>query len=276
MGQELVRSERVAGRRGAGRGNVLLFVALLGISLACRQETPQKVRRANVPQMRVTALVMRTTILPEKKSFVHLVMISGEKVRLSEETDTWRLFDLKNETVTFVDSIAKTYRVVSAANLIRDRLKLVATPSGDSIPPAHFSRGEERTMLGFPARQYLIEAGPYRREIWMSDATPVGDRLFSMLIASEAMSERYASMMREPTRSLVDLKGFPVLDRSDMPYDGSTWTVERRLEKVEKRDVPVSAMTIPQGYRDITPNVPAAGRRSASSPPPDQKTRAGE
>lgn len=277
MGQELVRSERVTSRDRVLRGAVLFFLALSALAVACRQQAPSKPRGTTVPKMRVTAFVIRTNLLPEKKAFVHLVMLSGDKVRLGDETDTWRLFDLKNETVTFVDAVAKTYRTVPAATLIRDRIRLVSSPAADSVPPARFtSPAAERTLFGFRARQHVIEAGPYRREIWMSGATPIGDRFFAMLVASEPMSERYAPMMGEATRGLLGLEGFPVLDRSDMPNDGATWTVERRLEKVERRDVPVALMTIPADYRDITPTAPAAGRRPASSLPSDQTTRAAE
>lgn len=209
-----------------------------------------------VPRIRATAFVIHTNILPDNKAFIHLIVLAGGKVRLGDETDHWRLFDLDKETVTFVDDVSKTYRTVSAATLIGERLGLVSTPAPYSVPTARYTDTNiERTLFGYRARQHVIEAGPYRREIWLSPSTPIGDRFFAMMIASEPISDAYAAMMKEPMRALVTLKGFPVLDRSDMPYDGKTLTVERRLERIETRNVSIHFLTIPVGYRNLTPDV---------------------
>lgn len=277
MGQELVRSERIVRTFRAHRRAGPLLIALCIVAAACSKPAPPKRTSPVVPRMRVTVLVMHTNILPDRRAYTHLVMLAGDKVRLGDETDHWRLFDLKNETVTFVDAVAKTYRTEPAAKLIRDRLALVSSAASESVPPARFSAAaEERTLLGFRAKQHVIQAGPYRREIWMSSSTPIGNRFFAMLVASDPMSERYASMMRDVTRALLSLKGFPVFDRSDMPYDGATMTVERRVVKIVARDVPVAFMTIPVNYRNLTPNEPGVDRRSSSSRRRDRAARAGE
>ena len=101
MGQKLVRSKRV-------------IAALILLCAACK---PQKAvtSKPNAPQIAATVVTIETTIEPSNKKLTHSLVIAGDHARAGDELDVWRLFDLKQKSVTYVDEIAKSYRTESIA-----------------------------------------------------------------------------------------------------------------------------------------------------------------
>jgi len=249
----------------------IVFAALSGCSEPVAPPIPG-ISRALRPGRRVRAKVLsvRTNMSGKNHGFRHLVIYANNRVRVGNEIDSWRLFDLAARTVTTVDEPTRTYRTESLSAVIRKRRELLATPIPDLIKPAEIDLlPEPEVWNDIPIRRYQIRAGGYRRELWMSISPIIPEPFWPMYLATEPLEGPYAGILQKATGLLLQLSGFPVVDRSDMEYGGKTLAVEKVLEKVEERSVPAWWLEVPRGYRNLTPATkPAAGRPASSSPPP--------
>jgi hypothetical protein len=218
---------------------------------------------------------IRTVSEPDKRTTNHSLVIAGDQARSTDEVDRWRLFDLKNETVTFVDDFAKTKRTEPIASLLARRRRTLSQPLAEAIAPARFeSTGETRNLLGVPAARSVITAGDYRRELWIGAHPQIPARLFALMQISDRPTSSFAPMMKTADEALANVRGFPLLDRSELPIGENRMIVERSVASVGVREVPRSLLTIPADYREVIPTKePAARPRPSSSPPPDQKAR---
>lgn len=207
------------------------IVLVLALCVACKPAAPPSKKPATAgPQVRATVVTIRTTVDPPKQTTMHSVVIAGDLARSTDELDVWRLFDVKKGTVTFVDEIAKT-----------SRTEPIGAPQKVTLPPT----GRKQPLLGVEANESLIQIGAYRRELWIAKHPAIPDRLYSML------------------QPIGAPPGFPLLDRTNMPYGkASKFVVERVVVAIGQKDVPKALFEVPRGYRDLTK--PAANRRSAS------------
>lgn len=131
---------------------------------------------------------------------------------------------------------------------------------------------------GVPAHQHRITLGAYKRELWVSDRVLIDPEFFAMQLATEPMSESNAGVMRNVFDRLINLQGFPVFDRAEMPYDGKQLMIERSLARMEQKRIPLAWITLPAGYRDLDApaTTPDAGRPPVSSTPDGRNTPTAE
>lgn len=228
---------------------------LVLVCIACKPATTPtgKPTAAAVPQVRATVVTIRTTTQPAKQTTTHTIVIAGDLARSTDELDTWRLFDVKKETVTYVDDVAKTIRT---------------EPFKASVPqsslPAYLPRatweptGEKRAILGVNAEQSLIRAGAYRRELWIAQHRAIPDRLFAMLQLSDPPRHELAPMMHAVQHAIASTRGFPLLDRTELPYGNAKFVVERTVVGIAEKEVPKAMFEVPRRYRDLTQNVTAS------------------
>ncbi len=249
MGKELVRRQGIAGA-------VLLC-------LSC--DKPAAVApKTGEPQIRATVVTVQTTLQPEGRTITHRIVIAGDKVRSMDELDKWRIIDLKQNNVTFVDTIAKTYRTESIQSLVIERRRALAKPLPDTVPAAEFiATSAERVIHNLPAKQSVIRAGAYQRELWFASHPALPANLFAALYATEPLTSPLAPMMKNVDEALFAMRGFPLADRAELPYGKSKMIVDRNVIKVETREVGQSTLKVPRDYRDVTE--PDANRRPASS-----------
>src|SRR5580765_5123248 len=100
-------------RMGPGRWVALVAVLVV---LACQTKIKHPPRLSAVePKVRATIVTIRTTVQPANRSFVHSLVIAGDRARSGDEVDSWRLFDLKNQSVAYVNDVTKTYHLVPFA-----------------------------------------------------------------------------------------------------------------------------------------------------------------
>jgi hypothetical protein len=245
------------------RWQLVFLCAVLGCA---RAEAPPAARTP-APRgatVAATVLTIRESSHPPTRAFLHRVVVAGSKVRLGDEKDQWRLFDLERRTVTWVDDVARTYREVPLDALVRSRERQLreAIPSSGLRAVSVRDTGETRVVAGITARRLTMELGGYRREVWLSTEPLAGKVFLRMLTASEPISEPWAGVIREVQRTLMRSEGFPVIDVSHLTWDGGELLFQRRLVKVEKLQVPLQWVTIPAGYTDANaPATPAAGSR---------------
>lgn len=204
--------------------------------------------------MRATVVTIRTTIEPEKKTHTQTLVIAGNRARNTSEVDSWRLYDTKAETITFVDDVAKTIRVEKMDDATkRHRAALAAT-----IPP-HYPRlratrtGSKMPLQGLTAEHLVVQHGGYKRELWIAEHPSIPRGLFALMQASERPASPLAPMMRSVDEALLATRGFPFADRTEVALGNQKMVIDRLVVSVEQRQIAEAALSVPRGYEDVTP-----------------------
>jgi hypothetical protein len=222
-----------------------------------------------VPQARATVVTIRTTIVPANRTTTHALVIGESVARSTDEAGIWRLFDFQGNRVTFVDDVAKTYRVVPLSTLIQDRRAINNRETTPAYPAAQFEHtGEAQTILATETRQAIVRMGNYEREIWFGNHPRIPANLFALMLASESRPTTFGQVAKELDEGLLAVRGFPLLDHAELPYGKEMMVVDRNVLRIEQREVPASLLEVPRGYGEV--KVPAASRRPVLSRPPDQ------
>jgi len=233
---------------------ILLAVA---VCLSCKpapQQPSAKKSAAAGPQVRATVVTIRTSVAPEQKTFDHTLVIAGDRARSTGEHETWRLFDTKADTVTFVDDVEKTIRTEALASIVKTRGATLAAALPPHYPRAKLARTKERkTLLGANTEQVVIESGAYRRELWLGEHPQIPRGLFAMMHASDTPASPLAPMMRAVDEALLRERGFPLSDRTEVPLGNGKLVVERTVTGIVQREVPETLLALPRDYKDITP-----------------------
>ena len=129
---------------------------LLLLVTSCRNEKPPPKAAPKIPGQ---VLIIRT-VIPGERSFLYYIGVSGGKVRLGSETDQWRLIDVRNRTVTFVDETRKTFRTEQLSSLMEKRRQAAARRAPDFLRDAELEPiRESRPFGGDPATGYRITMG---------------------------------------------------------------------------------------------------------------------
>jgi hypothetical protein len=239
---------------------VLLFVAC---EPATKKATPRKGEEG--PRTRATVVEIKTTVLPSKATSTHRVVIANNRVRTTSEAQSWRLFDLAQNRVVRVDDSDRTFRAEPFNVLAEYRRAALAQEVDQRLPRAEYSVTEEsRPMLGVVARQHLVTMGKYRRELWIGEHPSIPPQLFALMLASEPSSP-LAPVQRAVDEALLGVRGFPLLDHTEVPYGEEKLVAERIVTAVSQQDVPATFLEIPAGYRELPP-LPAPPRRPVPVP----------
>jgi hypothetical protein len=198
MGTKLVRRK--------GLSLILALVAFAG----CKAEVKKPAAVAAVPQVRATVITIETKVQPANKTFTHAIVIAGDKARSLDELDHWRLFDLKANTVTFVDDIARSCRTEPVSR------------------PAHQVEAtrETKPLQGVNATLFTAHTGGYIRQLWIGNHPAIPPRLFSMMTG-------------------IETQGFPLAEHAELPYLNKKLVVDKTVTRIESKDVPASLFVIP-------------------------------
>ncbi|HUP48740.1 MAG TPA: hypothetical protein VNA04_08105 [Thermoanaerobaculia bacterium] len=227
------------------------------------------------PRVDATVVTIRTTFQPAGRTTTHTLLISPSKARSTDEAESWRLYDLEARTVTFVNDLERTYRTEPVDSVFAQRRTALRRPVDRELPAAEFqSTGAEREILGVPATQSLIRLGGYQRELWFASHPSIPDELFAMIHGTAEPATRLGAIVAKADEELIAARGFPLLDRAELPYGKSNMVVERSVVAIEPKEVLASLLQVPPGYRDLT--APAERRRPASSRPRDRAAPASE
>jgi hypothetical protein len=244
-------------------GAFLLLLVFAGTLLSCTPPQTQPARDRG-PEIRATVIRIRTVIEPGDLKQAHSLIIVGDEVRATDEHDGWRLFNVKDNTVTFVDDVAKTRRTETMAEVARKRRSLVAGPIPPLYPTVQVSRtGQKQPLLGVAAEQVVIQAGGYRREVWLGQHPQIPAGVYTMMYQSDPPSSPLIPMMRRVDELFAEAPGFPLADRTEVSFGADRTVIDRRVIAIEQRDVSASLIQIPADYLDLTPAPePARGRKA--------------
>jgi len=235
MGKKLVR------RQG-------LILAIAAIAISCQRAPVAK--KAGEPQVRAMVVTIRTTIQPENKSYVHALMIANNLARSGDEVDSWRLFDLKKEEITFVDDITRSYRTSSVEALTKEHLNAYAKPVPPELPVAEWSAtNETRNVTGFETKKAVVRMGGYIHELWIAEKSPIPPQLFAFMRASDPAPSANPGVVRTVDEALLNVRGFPLAEHAELPFGDKKMVVDRVVQKIEQKDVPASWFRVPAGYR---------------------------
>lgn len=230
-----------------------IAIAIALILTACKEAPPPGSRTAG-PQVRATVVTIRTTIEPEKTTTHHAIVVAGDRARATNEYDRWRLFDVKAGTVTFVDDVERTVRTEPYATLATRRIRAIAKELPSHYPEVELERtGENRVVHGVSAVRNHLQAGAWSRDLWIATHPAIPKNLLAMMTASESATTPLAPMMRPAVEALMEIEGFPLLDRSEVAYGDQKMIVTREVLKIEEKNVPEALVTVPRGYKDVTP-----------------------
>ena len=148
---------------------------LLIAFIACKPAPPPVKTPAaatRVPQTRATVVTIETMIQPGNRTTSHTLVIGDGRARSGDELDSWRLFDLTNGRVTFVNDVAKTYRTVSNEQLVKDRRGALDDPLPAELPSAQIAAtNATKTLQGVPAAESVVKLGGYTHQLWIG-STP--------------------------------------------------------------------------------------------------------
>jgi hypothetical protein len=238
----LVRSKRVTN---------FIIAAPLILCASCKPQ-PKKpaVSFAAAPQTRATVLTIETTIQPSNKKIVHSLTIANDRARSGDELDQWRLFDLKANTVTYVDNIKKTYRTEPIASLVEQHRAALAAAIPTYIP---------RAEVAASAGKIIIRAGGYARTLTVVDHPLIPPQLFSWMVASDPSESPYAPMMKVSDEALLNMRGFPMSDHAEMAVDGKKLAIDRNVVNVEQKNIDASWLSVPAHFADVSPRAGARG-----------------
>ena len=249
-------------------------MAALLLCVACNQAPPKpkpqsSQQAAGGPQVRATVVTIQTTLQPSMKSYAHTLVIANGRARSGDEVDGWRLFDLKKNSVTFVDDVAKTYRTESLQSLIAKRRAALALPQSETLPRVQWSTtNAHRAIQGVEATQSVMKLGAYERQLWIGTHPSIPPELFAMMQASSPLTTSIAGITRAADDALLNVKGFPLADHAELPYGKTKMVVDKQVIRVEQRDVPAAWLNVRGDYKDVT-HAPAA----APTPPPKRPAK---
>ena len=229
MGQKLVRSK-----------GVIVCLALFACGKPIAKLPQRAISAALEPTVPATVITIQTNLQPQNRSIRHSIVIANNHARSDSEVDRWRLFDLQNNTITYVDDLAKTY---------------YSLPYRPGQQTAVVATGAKRMLQGVESSQFLVRVGGYQRQLWIGAPPSIPQQLFGM------MNSEFAA-----------LRGYPLLDHAELPYGKSKLVIDNAVVKIEQKQVPLSLLNIRNEYKRIT--APGASRPPASSPRPGQSTRA--
>jgi hypothetical protein len=238
----------------------LTTLLLIAICVACKPSAPEtatKTATAAGPTVRATVVTIRTTTKPEQRTDTQTLVIAGERARDTGELDTWRLYDTKSNTVTFVDDIAKTIRTQPMQLLVTQRRVMTRGALPPHYPRARLVRpGTKKPMHGVPAELFAIESGAYKRELWMADHPAIPSGLFAMMRASQMPTAPLAPMMLAVDEALIAMRGFPLAEHTEVPVAKDQLIIDRTVVSIAGKDVPQTLLAVPKDYRYLTPAAP--------------------
>ena len=246
------------------------WLALLFLAVAACKRPGQQLKNAARatgiagPQIAATMVTIRTTFQPANKTTTTTIAIANDRARDLDEIGEWRLYDLANDRVIFVNEFAKSFRYETIPSL-RARYEYAATaPLNDKIVPATFSStGARRDIAGTPATQSIVRLGGYQRQIWFGSHPQIPPQLYSLMILSRRPSAD-APITEGVDNALFNARGFPLAEHTELPFANTKIVIDREVVKVDRRTVAASIFEIPRGYKEIA---------SPPAPPPRPKPR---
>jgi hypothetical protein len=254
---------------------LLLSAALLSGTGCQEAVAPDQAREPREAEVEATVYSFRVRVAPEGRETIERFAIHAGRLRLPGERLRWRLIDLREHTVTFVDELAKTVERKSFEEVLTELRAASARDEG--VPVARVvPGGEERQLHGQRVDLYVMTLGSgYVRRLWITREPFIHEDVFLVLLATNPPSNRNLPALRELIDLIDRIDGYPLLDQSEMTLGGVEHTIERSLIAVADQSVPAAWFELP-GWAETSPTESVADRQRDASALPGRSTRAAE
>jgi hypothetical protein len=213
-------------------------------------------------------ITIQTVAGPGKRTTTHTIVVANGRARATNELDSWRLFDLAKNNVTYVDDLARTWRTEPLESAFAARRAALDAPPPDNQPRATFeTTAAKKVLQGVQAVQSVEKLGGYRRELWIGNHPLIPPTLFAAMQAARPAATPFAPLGQTADEALMNVRGFPLAEHAELPLDKAKYVVDSTVTKIEQREVPQSLLSVPVGYQELKPppaTAPAASRRRAS------------
>ena len=236
MGAELVRVEA-------------LIVALLLLPLACRDSDPAD--DGERPRtMKGTVVTVRTTT-DDGRSLEHQIVAADGLIRSLHELDRWTLIDSARQRVVTVDEISESWREQSLEELRQRKQTLASGSIPEHFPPATLHRsGRTAVIAGRPADEYVITAGGFRRELWMSRQPILSPLYMALRFGADEPGGPLPAALARIQLELMALEGVPLRDATSLKVGNETWGSVREVVGIAEEAIPAERFHIPEDFAD--------------------------
>jgi hypothetical protein len=253
----------------------LLAVILLCVAGCEEVVAPEEVRVPNGAGVEAKVYSFRVRVEPQGRDTIDRIAVHSQRLRLPGERLRWRLVDLQEHTVTFVDEIARTVERRSFAEILDDLRESATRDEG--VPVARVvAGGQEQILHGQSVELYVMTLGSgYTRRLWITREPFIHEDIFLLLLATNPPSNRNLPALRELIGLFDRIDGYPLLDESAMTLSEVEHTIERTLIAVADEIVPGAWFELPD-WAEAALTESLAGRRPGASDLPDRSTRAAE
>ncbi len=225
-----------------------ILTLLLPLLVACSPEAPPA-DSTEEAQIEATVVEIALVTNPGARQTTYEILSANGIVRVTDELDLWRLFDMENRVIITMNDALKTIRRETFTAVIQRRESLFAAAENRSRPRI-LETGESRVIAGYPARRIEIELGDYRREIWFSDASVIDPEFYRIYLASAAVDSVGVPAMEAIDRAFADRPGLPLLDKSELLWGEERLEVERRVVSIDRRMIDERLLEVPEGYEE--------------------------
>lgn len=255
------------------RTELRYVVVAVVLAAACKgpvQELKRVVRiaRRTGPQIPATVVTLRTTLQPGNKTTTTTIVVADDLARSTEEVGEWRLFDVKENRVAFVNDFAKTYRYESLESMRDGHDDASSESLYEKIPRVEYAvTAERRDILGVPATKSIVRLGGYQRAIWFGSHPLIPPQLFSLMQASRPPGPD-APVSKRLDDAFFSSRGFPLADHAELPYANTKIVVDRDVVSIERKNIAASLLDIPETYREVKLAAPPAPKPKPVVPPP--------
>lgn len=246
---------------------ILLSVFFLSV---CGEE-PAPPPPAVIGPVDATVASFRVTTSPGGAETVERIVFRDNLIRLPDEAELWRLFDIATSTVTIIDEVDRKVEQRSFEEVLAEMH--AAVRRNQPVPVASIQPTPNvDSIAGFEAQQFLVAVGQdYERELWISQRALFHTDLFLLLLATDSVPPENLPALRRMIGLLDQRDGYPVLDRARMELNGETYTIEKVLIAVADQQVPRAWFELPD-WAQVALRESLADLPPGASPPADRNT----
>jgi Domain of unknown function (DUF4412) len=176
------------------------------------------------------------------------------------------IVDLSAKTMTMIDKAARSYTVTTFDAMRRqgdvmrqqlaaqpeDQRKKVLGPAVEAAEVKTQATGKSDTILGHPAKEYEVQAGPVSGLVWMAAgvAVPAAKQAWDK---QQAAMRPFSRAMDRYTDAVAALGGFPVRTATTMKVEGTPDRVsEKEVLEIKEAAPPPDMLAVPEGFNKVT------------------------
>src|SRR5262245_39688122 len=170
--------------------------------------------------------------------------------------------DLTAKTVTMIDKSARSYAVAPFDALARQgetmKQRFAAMPEeqrkkivGDAADAKITPTGKTETILGRPAKEYQISAGPVSGLVWVAESVAM-PAAKAALDKEQAGLRPYVRAIDRYADAIAGMKGVAVRKATTITADGTSKPIsEQEVVELKEMPPPAEMLSVPEGFNKV-------------------------